>query len=462
MPVPVDPFPPRLVGDAQAAHDPRADTHDGTPGGAVLTSRGETELRLTWPAAMGATGYRIKFNGGAAIAATPGQLFGGFARDTAINVEVQAFNNEGDSGFSPTRTFFTRPAQPPHPANLDGFSPAGPLADPRADVLDGSVTVANSRGPDFLRLAWTPAPGATGYEVRLNGGNFQAVVSGVPVTGLAVNSQFNIELTSIGNGGRSFRMSSVFWTRPDTPERPTLVGTNPGDDDPKVDVVGNSQVVSRMENGFHLTWQPKPSAISHEIQVEGGQFMAIAPGDTLTNRSPGNSMEPNVSYSLNLTALGNGGRSFRSSRVIFTRPPVPTGLLRTRVDAFLEGIQFYWNDSGPFPGWGGRKWDAGSVDPAVGGLPAFLLQGFTARSYTDFAFPRIPTSYFVRMQVGDNASLWTPPLLVRDLNLKTAGYHAAYVPAAVTNAGQATLPTSIATRTTASGIMPGHLKLNRK
>ena len=452
MPAPATPNQPRLVGASQT-HDPRADTHDGTPAGNVLTSRGETELQLTWPPVPNATGYRIKFNGGNPVGAAPGQVFTGFTSDSAVNVEVQAFNGVGDSGFSPVRTIFTRPRQPSQPPNLDGFPAGGPLADARVDLLSGSSNVADARGPDFLRLVWTLVAGVTGYQVRLNGGNFQAATVGTPIQGLPVDTEFQIELVSVGNGGRSFRKTSIFWTRPETPERPTLVGTSQTADDPKVDVLGGLQVTTRMENGFHLTWQPKPSANSHEIQVDGGQFMAISPNNTLTVRSPGNAMQPNVSYSVTLTALGDGGRSFRSSRTIFTRPPVPTGLQRTVVDAYLEGVQFFWKDSLQFPDWGPRKWDIGFHDAATIALPIRLGQGQSARVFTDFAFPRIPTNYFVRTQVGDNFSLWTAPLLVLDLHAKTAGYNEIFLPSKTVPASQAIPVTGMTPHTSAANAL---------
>jgi hypothetical protein len=139
--------------------------------------------------------YRINEGTAAAIGASPATITG-LTANTAYNspgIQVRAVNANGAGTWSTAQSFTTdaEPLDPPEDA------PGSPTALAQSDTV--------------IRLAWTAVTGATGYEVRIDGGSWTDVgnVLTWDATGLTPETEYDFEVRAY-NGEGAGPATSVF------------------------------------------------------------------------------------------------------------------------------------------------------------------------------------------------------------------------------------------------------------
>jgi hypothetical protein len=131
----------------------------------------------------------------------PSDSFRGLRENTPYRVAIRARNDSGTSDFSPALIILTRPPrpQPPFLANSD----------------------EDTRGFDYIKLAWDPTAAQYEYDLRLNqGAELRNQTSGNAISSLQADTVQSIEVRArdaITNNISFWSSAFVTITRPLTP-----------------------------------------------------------------------------------------------------------------------------------------------------------------------------------------------------------------------------------------------------
>jgi fibronectin type 3 domain-containing protein len=287
------------------------------PTGLVATA-GNAQVRFTWNASAGATGYYVKratVSGGPytqiAVPSTTSYTDTGLTNGTAYYYVVSAFNSAGQSPNS-TQVSATPVAPPVLPVAPMGLQ----------------ATAANAQ----VSLAWTASTGATSYHVKrgtTNGGPYAQISAPTSAnftdTGVANGTTYYYVVSALNSAGESANSSQASAT-PVAPATPPAAPTG------LQATAGNAQV--------SLTWTASTGATSYHVKrstTSGGPYTQIAAPTSANSTDTG--LTNGTTYYYVVSALNAAGESANSPQVSATPaapatpPAAPTGLQATAGNA---------------------------------------------------------------------------------------------------------------------------------
>lgn len=191
---------------------------------------GDTGIALSWNAIVGATGYEVEADGVVVSRSVTDYTHSGLTAETAHTYRVRALGGAG-SAWSAPLPVWTLPVRPATPTGLH-------------------ATAAKDR----IYLNWSAVPGATGYDIEIDG---QAVVdNGVATayTDILLDPfsahQYRVRARTTAIEGEWSTLVSLR-TLPDKPAMPAGIA-----------VTSAASIVT-------LNWTAEPSATKYEVEVNG-------------------------------------------------------------------------------------------------------------------------------------------------------------------------------------------------
>ena len=260
------------------------------PTGLGISSITQILATASWNAVAGATEYKVYLNGSlnATTSSTTRELTG-LEPGIEYQLEVSAVGPGGE-GQKASINFTTLPPPPPAPAE---------------------VTVSNISSIS-AQISWPVVTGANEYNIYLSGQYVTTTVNtNGALNGLEPDIQYTVEVSAIGPGGESAKASTVFATLPpDPPAQPTGLIVS--------DVTQNNAIIN---------WNAVIGATEYKIYLNDDLIATtIATNGTL------NGLSPDTQYSVQVSAVGPGGESGKTSAAFETLvagiepPSQPTGL----------------------------------------------------------------------------------------------------------------------------------------
>jgi len=166
------------------------------PSGLVVSAHTSNSASLSWSAVASAAGYNLYRNGtkvNPQVLTTTSYVDSGLASQSLYEYTVTSVSSTGsESAQSPAVSVIT---------DGGGVAPPAPVGLSVAAVTGNSIT-----------LKWQAAAGATGYNIYRNGviTNSQPVVDiSYTDTGLASDTVYSYQVTSVGNGLESTKSNTV-------------------------------------------------------------------------------------------------------------------------------------------------------------------------------------------------------------------------------------------------------------
>jgi hypothetical protein len=245
---------------------------------------GTNKIDLNWSAVAGATGYDIQIDGG--------------NWNNINNVTMYTHNNlqpgsshtysiraRNASGFGPSR------ASNPSPVVAPAVCPPGVPPQPAA-VNAGP----GACGTNKIDLNWSAVPGATGYDIQIDGGNWNNINNVTMYThnNLQPGSQhtYNVRAwNGVGAGqGRASNPTPV--NAPAVcvavPPQPAAFNAGPG-------ACGTNKI--------DLNWSAVPGATGYDIQIDGGIWTNLGNTTVYTH----NNLQPGSQHTYNVRAWNASG-----------------------------------------------------------------------------------------------------------------------------------------------------------
>lgn len=234
----------------------------------------------------------------------------GLASNTSYTYQVTSIDNFNNESVKSTGVGVKTKAIPTTPTGLN--------------VTNGNKEVT---------LSWNPVSGATGYNiyqdsVKVN--NDPLNVTTYKITGLTNGTDYSYQVSAVNDYGESAKSGVIIATPylPAPPATPTGIQAAPGNTAAEItwESVAGATGYNVYQNGVLLTTTP----ITETIYVATG----------LTNET---------TYDFQVTALGEGGESVKSSVVhvkpsAMTAPMAPTGL---KVSVGEQKVTLEWNPVAP-------------------------------------------------------------------------------------------------------------------
>jgi titin len=258
----------------------------GAPSGVVAVA-GDASAKVSWTVVPGATSYRVSVNGivSATTSITRANLVG-LTNDAVAAITVTAVNSGGVSAPSSTVSVTPLPTPPVTPTGLTAVATSTQVA-----------------------LTWAATPGATTYDVFVNGiavGSTDA--TSWVAAGLTDGQPYTFAIDARNSGGTSSQTATVTATpAPAVPPTPASV----------VATAGDKQVT--------LTWAPSARATSYLVK-QGSTVVATTQAATATLVGLTNG----TTYTYTVTAVNVGGSSTASAPISVTPlspvPPAPASL----------------------------------------------------------------------------------------------------------------------------------------
>lgn len=265
-------------------------TAPGTPSFSNITM---TSATASWTAAtdsVGVTGYEYRLNSGSWQ--TLGNVLSvnltGLSPYTSYAFEVRARDAAANVGPASSSIFSTPDTAPPGVPGTPSFS---------------SITMSSATA------SWTAATenvGVTGYEYRLNSGNWQSLgnVLSVSLTGLSANTAYTFQVRAKDAANNVGAASSGAFTTPDT-QAPNAPGTP-----------SFSSITMTSATASWTAASDNDAVNSYEYQLNGGAWNAI--GNVLSAGLTG--LSPATSYTFAVRARDRAGNAGASSSNSFTTP----------------------------------------------------------------------------------------------------------------------------------------------
>lgn len=286
----------------------------------VDDSRDADLLRIDWVTASDVKEYDIRFTSAALGSSDlrsnvfPKIRFTGLTPNTEYQVDIRGRNGDGASPWSPALTVFTRPPKP-EPPKLAGND-------------------EQSRGPDFLFLAWKSVGTQYEYDLQLNSNVKQNQTSGGKVDSLDSDTVYEVRVRA-----RDAARSNVsFWsnpfkviTRPATPPPPFF---------PATDAFISKAVIS---------WKiqaPSSSSVQLRITTSSGTTVvsqSFKPEDQLTEENYEYGQERKYALKLIISrseAPRGKNESYWSEDTLFA-PPFPLGLYEMLESAKYKALRTF-------------------------------------------------------------------------------------------------------------------------
>ena len=283
----------------------------------VVATAGNAQVALSWSAAAGATGYKVK------VGTTPGNYptvvtsagasatVTGLTNGTAYYFVVTGTNTVGES--DPSAQISATPSAPATP----------PVAPTNVSAVGGTAKAT---------VSWTASPGATAYAVKYGtaSGSYTGTASGtspLAIPGLINGTKVYAVVVASNAAGSSPNSTEASAT-------PIAVPTN------VVATPGNGQVA--------LTWSASAGATGYKVKfgtASGGPYTGTAsPTGTSTTVVGLANGTPYYFVVTGTNTVGESNPSAQvSSRPVPPPPGAPTGLTATAVSA--SQVNLAWTDN---------------------------------------------------------------------------------------------------------------------
>lgn len=242
----------------------------------VTTS--ENSLSISWDAVSGATGYDILLNGTVYPVSGTAKTFSGLNPNTAYTYQIRVKNANGVSSYSTARSVKTAPVPPVSP----------------------SVTVTNNSAT----IKWNSVPGATSYDILINGSTYHVTGTSKTITGLAPGTRYTYQVRSNNaDGSSSYGAAQTVTTKPNPPAVPANVSA------------------TATADSVTVRWSAVSGATSYDVSFNGSVYRAAGTSKTFTGLTSG------TSYRYAVRANNEGGSSaysaVQSIQTLLVAPAVP-------------------------------------------------------------------------------------------------------------------------------------------
>lgn len=381
-------------------------TAPGAPGSPTFSNITMVSARASWGAAtddVAVTAYEYRLNSGSwlPLGSVLWVDITGLSAGTSYSFEVRAKDAANNVGVAKSGTFTT----------IDTAAPSAPGTPEFNNVTMTSAAVSWGAASDNVAV--------TGYQYRLNAGNWSPIVnvSSVALTGLSAATTYTFEVRATDAANNFGSASSAVFTTLDTaaPSVPTGLFIS----------APNSSTVN-------LSW----NASSDNVAVAGYTIFRSGAqiGTSATASYSDNTVSGTTTYSYRVSAYDAAGNNSAQSNAVGVTTPdtiapaAPSGLIASAVSA--TQVNLSWNavtDAGGSGVDGYRVYRNGVHIVTVGSSnhSDISVSGATAYSYIVTAFDRagnvsaqsntasvttptpIPTTPTLTAQPGSNSSMFS-------------------------------------------------------
>ena len=286
----------------------------------LVAAPGDTQVVVSWDEVEGATSYEVCVDDGEweAVENNTSHTFTQLTNDTEYTFKVRAVNEAGEGAEASIKATPTA-EEPPAPA-----VPEAP-ADVTAIAEDSQIT-----------LSWTEVEGATGYQVCIDGGEWETAESNTShtFTGLNNDQTYTLKVRAVKDDVHGTESQEVTATptagenpTPELPATPTGLTTTPSD----------KQVT--------LSWTEVEGATSYEVRVDEEEWITVEGGTEYTFTNLTNNQE----YTFTVRAINDAGAGTEASTTATPKaePSVPVTLAapaRFEAQAGDGEVTLSWNE----------------------------------------------------------------------------------------------------------------------
>ena len=286
----------------------------------LVAAPGDTQVVVSWDEVEGATSYEVCVDDGEweAVENNTSHTFTQLTNDTEYTFKVRAVNEAGEGAEASIKATPTV-EEPPAPA-----VPEAP-ADVTARAEDSQIT-----------LSWTEVEGATGYQVCIDGGEWETAESNTShtFTGLNNDQTYTLKVRAVKDDVHGTESQEVTATptagenpTPELPATPTGLTTTPSD----------KQVT--------LSWTEVEGATSYEVRVDEEEWITVEGGTEYTFTNLTNNQE----YTFTVRAVNDAGAGTEASTTATPKaePSVPVTLAapaRFEAQAGDGEVTLSWNE----------------------------------------------------------------------------------------------------------------------
>ncbi|MFD1736104.1 fibronectin type III domain-containing protein [Bacillus salitolerans] len=249
----------------------------------------QTTADLSWNGVPSATNYIVEVGGIQAYSgSSTSTTLNGLTEGSIQNIEVYAENASG-SGTPATTSFLTIPA----------------------DVTGLTVS---SIEESTSTISWDSMPGASQYEISVNGTTQTVGGTSLNVTGLTGAQNYTVDVRAGNGSGFSGITSSTFLTKPYQPN--------------------NVAMTSHSETTLDITWDSIPTVTDYIVELEGLDVATVQSNNaSLTGLTAG------TGYNITVRAVNPTGQSTKTAFSWITQTLAPTNVVATP-DTFEADITF--------------------------------------------------------------------------------------------------------------------------
>ncbi len=258
----------------------------------------------------------------------------------------------------------------------------GPWSNPVAITTSILATPENIKADKYdtsIKLKWDPVPGASGYELKLNGTSISIADTTYSAIGLTPDTEYIYQVRAIGAGGNSgWSIEYKTKTLPVKPAAPANVKAAVSD-----------TVIT-------MTWDKVSEAVGYDVELNG----VLLENDTATMYI-NSELKPNTKYTYRVRTrssyMESDWSSYQTIRTLAGQPVAPTGIA---VSSTQTSATISWAAAG-----GAIDYDLEIDD---GKNPPAVIQHLTETSYTHRRLePGTQYSYRLLTRNEEGISSWS-------------------------------------------------------
>lgn len=323
----------------------------------IYTVPGLGQIIIFWDPYPDADGYRIRINESDPVSVTDTVYYHtDLPEETSYTYSVQTIIGEAESAWSSPVIASTLSNKPPVPANVTG------------------IPTSSS-----IKLVWTITNGATGYDVRVDGGEPISVTDAVYMhTGLTPETAYTYEVRGI------------YIDIPGDWSDPVTVWTLP-----QIPLALNDLTITSTTDSITLAWDAVSGATGYDVEIDNEiVYQSTDTTFTMTGLLPG------TQHTVSVRAVNAGGTGpWTPLRTVLTRSGMPGVPENFSATSTINTITLIWEAIDGSLGYDVKVNDLNIVN--VG----------DQLTYTDAGLaPGTEYSYMVRAQNAGGPGDWSPLL----------------------------------------------------
>ncbi len=251
----------------------------------------ESSVTIKWKPANDATGYDVLFDGSTYSTTVPSRTFTGLVDNTEYSYKVRSKNADGVSEYGVEKKVRTTPK-----------APSGATA----SSDESSVTIS-----------WSPIPGASSYDVLLDGKVYNVRGTSYRVTGLLPNTSHSYQIR-VKNADGSSSYSAIKTLRTTSKPPATVNATSSHTD-------------------VTLRWDSVSGATSYDVLFDGTAYRTTGTSKTISG------LKANTSYQYQVRSNNaDGSSSYSPVRTVKTIPFAPTAYPSIRATVTTNTVTLSW------------------------------------------------------------------------------------------------------------------------